>query len=375
MGRCPVCGQSLPKTFDDARLQRQLAKLTVKARARERQELETAFRERLRKRLEEERNQIRRSAEQEVHADLQDARRRADKAEAETLRETKRLRQQLEYDKQRAIQAAAKSAARESRADISRLESAHAKEMVKHEGERAKLLVQVEQLSRKLEKQSSDQLGAEAHFDLETELASVFKTDKIQPVRRGKRGADIVHHVMDGAKCIGRIVYESKNLLSWQNSWITKAKQYQTQYETSHVVIVSRTLPARKKGFCIVKNIPVVAPTMAASLASLIRDGIVEVARMRMDRVGSEEKAQRLYDYIRSDRFVTRFRGLAETVDTLRDHQQKEKDWHEGSWEKQSELLETLDSRRREIDAQLKTIFKRDTKPALLRMTAKAGAR
>src|SRR5262249_31525707 len=102
------------------------------------------------------------------------------------------------------------------------------------------------------------------------ELKAEFPGDHIEPVRHGAKGADIIHDIMDGSKKLGRIVYESKNVSTWQNEFVTKAKRYQTQYNTPYVLIVTRVLPRRKRGLCIVKDVPVVEPRMALDLAAIL---------------------------------------------------------------------------------------------------------
>ena len=204
-----------------------------------------------------------------------------------------------------------------------------------------------------------------------TELNKAFQTDRINPVRRGVKGADIIHDIIEDGKRLGRIVYESKNVSNWSNKFIAQAKQYQTQYETPHVIVVSRCFPQKKKGLCTLKNIPVVDPRMAVCLASIIRDGIREIGLARITRTGRNEKAQQLYEYILSDKFVTRFREIAESVESLRERQRKERDSHEDSWDEQSHLYDKIDNRRREVDSQIRTIVKQSGKPEIVRLAAK----
>jgi hypothetical protein len=111
---------------------------------------------------------------------------------------------------------------------------------------------------------------------------------------------------------------------------------------------------------------------MAVCLASIIRDGICELDGARVTSVGRNQKAQQLYEYILSPKFVTRFREMAETVELLRDNQQKERDWHEDTWQTESDAYNKIDSRRREIDSQMKSIVKKDGKPAVVAIAARA---
>jgi hypothetical protein len=169
---------------------------------------------------------------------------------------------------------------------------------------------QLDNLSRKLEKQSGEQLGAEAELDLFTELKHAFPGDRIERIGRGVKGADIVHQVMDGTKVAGRIIYESKNTSDWTKSFIAQAKKYQTQYETPHVLIVSRVFPSKEKGLCVVKDIPVVERRTAVALATVIREGVIEIAKLKLSGKFHDEKSQELFEYIVGDKFCTRFREM-----------------------------------------------------------------
>ena len=373
MPKCPICGQLLPKAIDARELHSRLERITAQGRAKERQALERDFHRRLSGAVEAERERLRRSAEREVRSELLDAKRRAERAERDKNREIDRLRREGERTAERRAEMAAKIAAKQNRAEIEELEAKREKDRARYEADRARLQNQLDQLSRKLDKQGADQLGKEAETDLLLELSKTFQGDRIDPIRRGVKGADIIHDIMEDGKRLGRIVYESKNVSTWSNKFITQAKQYQTQYDTPNVIVVSRSFPQKKKGLCILKNVPVVDPQMAICLASIMRDGIREVGLARVTRAGREEKAHKLFEYILSDKFVTRFREMAESVESLRERQRKERDWHEDAWDEQSNLYDKIDARRREVDSQIRTIIKKPTKPEVVRLAAKGS--
>ena len=246
-------------------------------------------------------------------------------------------------------------------ADLEKVQDGREKDRIRYATGSARLQNQVEELSRKLEKQTSEQRGEEAELDLFTELRQIFQPlgDKIERIGRGIRGADIVHDVMDGTKLAGRIIYESKDTQDWSKEFIAKAKRYQTQYETPHVMIVSHRFPdKRQKGLCVEKSIPVVERCMAVSLAKIIRSGVLEIAGLRMSSSLRDKKSQELFDYIVGDRFGTRFREIAEGIASLRERQQKERTWHEDSWEVESKIHDRIDSRHRELGAQIDAIVR-----------------
>jgi hypothetical protein len=368
---CPVCQQPLPKAIDPDQLRSRLEKITAQALVREKQSLESEFQRRLPALLASERDRIRHSVERGVQRELREAKQRADRAERKRDSEILRVRKDAERSADRRASLATQMAVKQGQADIEKLEAAREKDRARHEADRARLQGQLDQLSRRLDKQAADQLGREAETDLLTELRRAFTGDNINPVKRGQKGADIVHDIIVDTKRIGRIVYESKNVSNWNNNFIVQAKRYQTQYDTPNVVIVSRSLPQKKKGLCILKNIPIIDPGMAVCLASIMRDGICEIGHAKKTNVGRNEKAHQLYDYILSDKFVTRFREIAEGVDALRERQQKAKDWHENAWDTEASLYDKIDARRREVDSQIRTIIRRTASPQVFRLEAR----
>jgi len=217
----------------------------------------------------------------------------------------------------------------------------------------------------------ADQLGKEAEVDLLLELRRAFPLDSIDPVRRGQKGADIIHEIVVETKRVGRIVYESKNVANWQNSFIAQAKRYQTQYDTPNVIIVSRCFPQKRKGLCIHKNVPIIDPKMAVHLATIMREAICELALARAAGKGRNDKAQQLFDFIVSDKFVTRFRDIADSLESLRERQQKARDWHENSWSEEAALYDKIDARRREVDSQIRTIIRKPAAPEVVRVAAR----
>jgi len=399
--RCALCGQSLPETLTQIEIDSRLQKLSTPALAEERRRLQKGFEHQLvderesARRLAEknlrrdidaankraktaeaegasqlkkqaaefdrkvrfERQGARREVESELKGEIKAALKRAIDSEAEAKKNIERTRKQIEQRLRTEMNQTVRNATRENELRLEKLQTDREREHLRHEAEAARLQGQLDNLSRKLEKQSGERLGEEGELDLVAELNRAFPRDKIERIGRGKRGADIIQHVLDGVNTVGRIVYENKNVTGWSQTFIAQADKYCIQYETPYVMIVSRAFPKKEKDFCVVHEIPVVRPTMAVALARVMREGIVAIGRLRLTGAGREHKAHELLQYLVSDKFETRFKGIADSVDTLREQQKKERNWHENSWETQSSLHDRIDKNHREIDAQLETIL------------------
>jgi len=400
--KCPLCSQPLPEAINANELQNRIQKLASPALAAEkkklkeefdsqliaereiaRQKAERHFQSELREakdgvlRLEQEKDRevkrlqkdysvrlaaetetAKRDAERGVKKQLLDAEKRAKEAEDRRQKDVEQGRKDVANRLEKETILTIRLATRENEAKLDKLQFERRKDMIRHETEMAKVQGKLEDLSRKMENQSGEQLGAEAELDLFTELRHAFPDDKIARIGRGVKGADIVHEVREGTKTVGQIIYESKNTSDWNKSFIAQAKKYQTQYETPHVLIVTRVFPSKQKGLCVMNGIPVVARRTAVALAMVIREGVIEIAKLKLSGKFHDEKSQELFEYIVGDKFCTRFREMAENIASLRDQQKKERTWHENAWQVESKIHERIEGRHREVDAQIKAIVR-----------------
>lgn len=389
--KCPLCGQALPETLDQNQLESRLEKLSVPflraekaklkeeledrlAEARElgRKQAEMSLRAQITeskkaaaksekefdRRLRIETDRARKDAERGMTQRLEHARRQLQEFERRRTAEIARIRKEAAAAAQKEVRLIAQRETVQNERKLEQLQSARDKERLQHEADTAKLQSKLEDVMRKLEKRTGEQFGEEGELDLYADLTRAFPKDRIERIGRGVKGADILHHVMDGTREAGCIVYESKNVSTWSKAFVGQAKKYHTQYSTPYVMIVSRVFPNRKRGMCVECDVPVVEPKLAVALAVVMRDGLVEIARLRLSRVGSDGKSHKLFSYVVSDEFQTKFRDMADAIAQLRVQQQKERDWHENCWAKESDLHGRIDKRHREIDAKFRSVVK-----------------
>jgi hypothetical protein len=79
---------------------------------------------------------------------------------------------------------------------------------------------------------------------LESTLRARFPRDTIEPVAKGERGADVLHHVFGPLEqpC-GTILWESKRTKNWSDGWLSKARDDQRAAKAEIAIIISKTLP------------------------------------------------------------------------------------------------------------------------------------
>jgi hypothetical protein len=356
------------------------AKASAVAVAKERRELEKQFQARLSKEAASARARAQRdaaeAAERKIAAMQKQLRAAVDKAtkdaKASSQLQIAALERKIE-ETQKAADRMAKKAAREaavvaersSRKDLEILKQRAAKERAQHAAETARMKAKVDEMSIKLERQTSEQMGEMTEADVLGALKRAFPHDDIQRIDRGTRGADILHKVVHEGAEVGRIVYECKNTSTWQNEWLTKARGYRAEYQTQWVVIASRCFPRRQKWFVVEKGVPVIELRLVVRLAEVMRTAIVEIGGLRLTTGGRQAKAAQMFEYVIGDHFTSRFKNMGEAVAALREQQEREKQWHSEAWAKQVRTFDELDGSRREIHAQLKAIAEAPSSPDL----------
>lgn len=315
--RCPVCGQTLPKGINAEQLQRRI---------------ESASRplvEKVRHDMNEEHKQQRITREAKI----------------------RRL--------------AMKDAQATSRRELQEEKARGAKKDKQHALHDARQEATIAELSQRQERQTSEEMGEISEMEVFTALQNAFPIDKIERISKGVRGADILHKVMVNGKEVGRIVYECKSGLKWDNKWISTAKQYRTEYETQWVIIATRAFPKRQKWIVVEKGVPVIELRSTVKLAEILRGAVTEIGHLRLSYVGRHAKADQMFEYIISHQFINRFKGVAEAVTGLRELQTKERQWHSNTWVKQASLYDEVEDRQREIAARIQAIAEIRGKPRL----------
>ena len=389
--RCVVCGQPLPAGLTPAQMHRRLDKLGAtaarEAAAQVKRDLETRFKETLSQKAAELRKSALREArassraqvvalERQLASSKAASQRELDRAVGAALASSQRqlgmLQRQLRASQESAARSARKAAreaatraVRVSKQELAVQRERGAKERAQHASETARLKRTVDELSTRLERQTSEQLGEMTEADALAALKRTFPHDDIQRIDRGTRGADILQKVIENGAEAGRIVYECKNATSWQNEWITKARGYRTQYATQWVVIASKCFPRREKWFVVERGFPVIELRLIVRLAEVIRAAVVEIAALRLTTMGRQEKSAQMLEYVLSDHFASRFRSIGEAVTALRSQQDRERQWHNELWAKERHLYDEVDANRGELWAQVRAIAEAPVKPNL----------
>lgn len=194
----------------------------------------------------------------------------------------------------------------------------------------------VEEMRRKAEQGSQQLQGEVLELDVEETLKNAFPSDSIAPVEKGIKGADIRQTVKTsrGNEC-GVILWETKRTKNWQDSWIEKLKADQRS-EGAHIsVIISQTLPeVAQTGMGFKNGVWIVGFSLILPLAQALRDRLWEVAKEKFDAKNKGERAEIVYEYIRSHEFKQQIEAMVEAYQEMKSQIDQERRAFERIWTK-----------------------------------------
>ena len=207
----------------------------------------------------------------------------------------------------------------------------------------ADLQKMIEEMKRKAEQGSMQLQGEVQELDLEEMLRSKFYTDVIEPVPKGFRGADIVEKVFTpGGQYCGSIIWESKRTKAWNDDWLTKLKDDQREVKAEVAVLVTETLPRDIASFGRMKGVWVTGYAFAVPLAETLRFTLTQVAHSKLATEGKGEKMEAIYRYISGPEFKHKVEAIVEAFKTMKDELEQEKRAVTRLWARREKQIERV---------------------------------
>jgi hypothetical protein len=259
----------------------------------------------------------------------------------QSLRDEKRARENAELDAQRKMA----------------LEEAKIREQVQKDAdERQRLnLAAKEKTITDLQKalddaqrkaaQGSQQLQGEImELDLEKALADAWRDDDITPVPKGVNGADIAHTVRSprGTDC-GLMLWEIKRTKNWTEGWIPKLKEDVRSAKAAVAIIVTEAMPKQlEEDMGRLQGVWICKPKMAIVLGTLLREGLLNVARQKALADNRGDKAEALYNFVTSHEFVQQIENMVDTYSEMASQIQKERIAYQRIWSLREKQAQTL---------------------------------
>jgi hypothetical protein len=202
---------------------------------------------------------------------------------------------------------------------------------------------QIKELQESAEQTRAGLLGEAQEREIEDVLRERFRSDKIEPVKSGVRGADVLQSVYSprGDLC-GKILWESKRARNWSNGWTSKLKEDQAAAGADVAVLVCSALPADVRHMEFVDGVWVIGFPYAPCIAQALRAGLIGIAQARSIDANRNDSLHEIYDYLTSNEFTRRVRAMVEAFVEMKGDLDAERRSMERMWNKRAKQLDAL---------------------------------
>ncbi|MHB9070234.1 MAG: DUF2130 domain-containing protein [Sedimentisphaerales bacterium] len=202
---------------------------------------------------------------------------------------------------------------------------------------------QIENLKRKAETGSQEAQGEALEQEMQEYLERSFPYDRFEEVKKGARGADVLHivHNQSGKEC-GKILWESKNTKDFQKTWASKLKSDQQEAKADIAVIMSIALPSEMNNFGIYDGVWVTDYKSAIGLATALRQGLIEATRQKAITAGRDTIKDVIYNYITSQEFALHIQAVVTAYRQMKEDLESEKRSMLKIWNKRDRQITTV---------------------------------
>lgn len=200
-----------------------------------------------------------------------------------------------------------------------------------------------DEMKRRAEQGSMQRQGEVQELLLEEILKENFPFDTIEEVGKGVEGADCIQIVRNssGKEC-GKIIYESKRTKTWSNIWIDKLKADMRSKGADVAILVTQVFPKDMERFGEKDGVWVCSFTEVASVAYMLRNGIIKINEAAKSQENKGDKMQMLYDYLTGNEFRGQMEAIVEGFMSLRNGITKERVQMEKIWKEREKQLEKV---------------------------------
>lgn len=359
--KCPKCGMVIPLSEalshdieERARqnFEKQLAENKRKHEV-ELKKLEEDLDARLQRQRKELEVKLKKQAEEAVSADIADLKARAEESnqklrEAENNELALRKKQRELEDREKNLELETARKIDEEKRKIedvvcSRFEEQHKLKDAEKDKKLTDALKQVDELKRKMEQGSQQTQGDVLELELEEMFKREFPFDVIEAVSTGVRGGDIIQTVktQSGRMC-GIILWETKRVKNWSDSWIAKLKDDQGAAKADLAVLVSEALPQGFHHFRHINGVWVTDIPSALSLALALRMALIQTANAKELESGKDDKKELIYRYVTGPEFRNRVTAIIEGFRAMKEDLESERRAMQKIWASREKQIERI---------------------------------
>lgn len=298
--KCPHCNkvfpieESLKHEAEEYRKKLQKEE-QLKSKKRE-QELENKLNQRLEKQQQEHQKQLEKIKIDEQKKIKEEAKKQA----AEELKEIKKESQENEKRIKLEVEKKAKK-------EIDSLKEEKEKIKKAHQIDIERMRKKAEEAARVASQSPVERKGEVQEELLEEYLKKEFPQDKFEPVKKGKRGADVIQFVQSKNQTIGKMLHESKDVLNFDEKWVSKLLDDMSTEDAIVGFIYTKVMPKKSNNYVEEReNGKIIICCERPVLRQLVathRKLIQQLNKNQLSKNDVSAKAQKLYNYINGNEF------------------------------------------------------------------------
>ena len=220
-----------------------------------------------------------------------------------------------------------------------------------------KLTTDLQDMQRKLEGKTANELGEGSEIDLFEELRSAFEDDRIQRVPKGVNGADVIHEVMHNGKVCGKIIYDAKNRDAWQNGFATKLKADKLAQGADFAILSSNKFPKDKAHVHNQDGVIVANPARVIALVEILRDQLVRMLELRVSNEARGSKMEDLYAFVTSEHCRQLIEQVEAQAGKMIELDTKEQEAHRRLWDQRKKLINSVQKARGDLSFEIDRII------------------
>ncbi len=193
-------------------------------------------------------------------------------------------------------------------------------------------------------RQGSQQMQGEAgEILIEKILEREFPSDNVEEIKRGQAGADSVLRVRGPSGAVsGSIYFEAKRTTSFSKPWIEKLKKDVAKQNASVGVLVTETMPVDKKRPHLVDGVWVCHFSDFVTVTRILRQGLVNIAKIRNAELVRTDRAQVMFDYLISKRFADTMTAMLSPIFKMSEQLQKERTAITRQWAIREKMIDEV---------------------------------
>jgi hypothetical protein len=201
----------------------------------------------------------------------------------------------------------------------------------------------IDELQAAADQKRSGLQGEVLEREIEDVLREAFPADAVDPVKTGKRGADVLQRVRSGRSSdCGTILWESKNAKHWSSGWVEKLRSDQQAEKADVAIIVTAALPEGVTRMAFVGGVWVCDFTSAVALATALRQALVAIAQARVVDTNRAQALGEVYEYLCGQEFQHRITNTVTAALAMKEDLDAERRASERLFAKREKQIEIL---------------------------------